>query len=156
VENARIAIATDLPDIVALAEALITELAPTRGGDVWARREAPPARLRGYFESHIDDDARSLIVGTIDDITVGFVTVQRERLRDGTDLGVIAELYVDPEARAIGVGEVMVNLAVEWCETVGCFGIDARALPGNRAAKNFFEMHGFVARSITMHRPSGR
>ena len=30
-------------------------------------------------------------------------------------------------------------------------GIDATALPGNRATKNFFEAHGFTARLLVMH-----
>ena len=30
--------------------------------------------------------------------------------------------------------------------------MDATALPGHRAAKNFFEEQGFVARSLTMYR----
>ena len=33
----------------------------------------------------------------------------------------------------------------------GCVGIDAFALPGHRAAKNFFEEQGFTARAIVMH-----
>ena len=33
----------------------------------------------------------------------------------------------------------------------GCVGVDSFALPGHRAAKNFFEESGFTARAIVMH-----
>jgi hypothetical protein len=33
----------------------------------------------------------------------------------------------------------------------GCSGVDATALPGNRATKNFFEESGFTARLLVMH-----
>jgi hypothetical protein len=34
----------------------------------------------------------------------------------------------------------------------GAVGIEATALPGDRATKNFFETHGLVARALTVHR----
>lgn len=151
-EAARAATAEDLPALEALATALVAELSPTRGGAIWARREAPPPDLVSYFTGHLDVVDRALFAGTIGDEIVGFATVSVETLRGGDRLGVVAELYVDPEARAVGVGEALADIAVEWCRAAGCVGIDARALPGNRAAKNFFETHGFVARAIVMHR----
>ena len=38
-----------------------------------------------------------------------------------------------------------------WCRARDCRGIDAIALPGNRATKNFFEASGFTARMLVMH-----
>ena len=46
----------------------------------------------------------------------------------------------------------LVGAIVEFCAERGCVGVDALALPGHRAAKNFFETHGFTARSLVMHR----
>jgi hypothetical protein len=40
---------------------------------------------------------------------------------------------------------------VEFFTARGCVGVDAFALPGHRAAKNFFEESGFSARAIVMH-----
>ena len=40
---------------------------------------------------------------------------------------------------------------LEWFRGRGCNGVDATALPGNRATKNFFEMSGFTARLLVMH-----
>jgi GNAT superfamily N-acetyltransferase len=58
-----------------------------------------------------------------------------------------------PDARSVGVGEALMDLIVAWCEQRRCVGIDAHALPGNRATKNFFETFGFKARLLTVHRP---
>ena len=49
------------------------------------------------------------------------------------------------------MAEAVIESLRSWCRDAGCFGVDALALPGNRQAKNFFEAHGFVARSLTMH-----
>ena len=78
-----------------------------------------------------------------------------EQLRSGARLGVVTDLFVEePDAREVGVGEVLVDTLVEHCRAAGCIGVDAAALPGHRAAKNFFETHGFTARALTMHQPS--
>ena len=92
-----------------------------------------------------------VVVGTIHDVIIGFGVVEVEGLADGTTLGVITELYVDPGARAVGVGEAMMSALLTYCVERDCFGVDARVLPGHREAKNFFEESGFTARSITMY-----
>ena len=65
----------------------------------------------------------------------------------------VDELFVEPEARGVGVGEAMMDLLVAWCVERGCVGIDAVALPGDRDTKNFFETFGLKARAIVVHRP---
>ena len=61
-----------------------------------------------------------------------------------------------PGARSVGVGEAMADDIVAFCATRRCTGIDAVALPGHRATKNFFEEGGFTARAIVMHRALDR
>lgn len=155
-EAARTATGSDLDTIVTLARAMIDELTPTRGGALWARHAGPRGPLDAHYAAWLGVADRALFVGTIDDAVVGFATVRVEPLHDGSPLAVIDELFVEPTARAVGVGEAMAGAAVSWAESAGCIGVDVGALPGNRAAKNFFETHGFVARSIIMHRPIER
>jgi len=60
----------------------------------------------------------------------------------------------DP-ARPLWVGELagaMTELALDWFAGSGCTGVDALALPGARATKNFFEENGFTARLLVVHR----
>ncbi|HEV7536444.1 MAG TPA: GNAT family N-acetyltransferase [Acidimicrobiia bacterium] len=150
-EAVRPATPGDLPAIVALAGAMRSELTPMRGGRIWAVREArrgPPAEAYGAL---LTDPAACVVVGTLDEVVIGFGVAAVEPLADGTRLGVVPELFVDEEARAVGVGEAMLESLVAFCVAEGCVGIDAFALPGHRAAKNFFEESGFTARAIVMH-----
>lgn len=151
-ETARPASAGDIPVIVELARAMRGELRNLRGGALWETRDARPEPLDDAMTALLGRDDACVIVGTIDDVVVGFGAVVVEELRDGSRLGVITELFVEPEARDVGVGEAIAGQLVAFCERVGCGGVDATALPGHREAKNFFERSGFTARALTMHR----
>jgi GNAT superfamily N-acetyltransferase len=137
--------------LVELARAFRAEMRDQRGGALWATREAWPEPLEETLGSLLGRDDASVVVGTIDGSIVGFGTVEIETLRDGTRLGVIGDLFVEREARAVGVGESIADLIVDFCTKAGCLGIDAYALPGARDAKNFFERSGFTARALVMH-----
>ena len=150
-EPARTADRSDLPVLVELARALRAEMRDQRGGALWATREARPEPLAGFLESLLGRDDATVIVGTIDGTVVGFGTVEIERLRDGTRLGVIGDLFVERDARAVGVGESIAESIISFCSIAQCVGIDAYALPGARDAKNFFERSGFTARALVMH-----
>ena len=150
-EAVRAATPEDLPAIVGLAEALRAELTPMRGGGSWAVREARPGPPDEAYGALLTDPATCVVVGTLDDVVVGFGVASVEPLTDGGKLGVVSELFVDAGARAVGVGEAMLEGLVAYCTRKGCVGVDAFALPGHRAAKNFFEESGFTARAIVMH-----
>jgi GNAT superfamily N-acetyltransferase len=152
VESSRPASAEDIPRVVELAELMRAELGAMRGGPLWLEREAWPEPLDAAYGALLGRHDALLLVGAIDDAVVAFAAVIVEELRSGARLGVITDLFVEPEAREVGVGEVLANALVEHCRTAACLGVDAAALPGHRAAKNFFETHGFTARALTMHR----
>jgi GNAT superfamily N-acetyltransferase len=102
----------------------------------------------------VDPDAL-VLVGTFDGVVVGYGLVQRETLRDGTAIAVIDGLYVEPDARGVGVGEALMEEVLAWSVAAGCRGIDGFALPGDRETKNFFERFGLTARAILVHRSLG-
>jgi GNAT superfamily N-acetyltransferase len=152
VESSRPASAEDIPRVVELAVLMRAELAAMRGGALWLERDAWPEPLEDAYDALLARDDALLLLGTLDDVPVAFGAVVVEQLRSGARLGVITDLFVEPEAREVGVGEVLVDAIVVHCRSASCVGIDATALPGHRAAKNFFETHGFTARSLAMHR----
>jgi ribosomal protein S18 acetylase RimI-like enzyme len=152
VESSRPATAADISRIVELARLVRAELSAMRGGELWAEREAWPEPLDDAYSALLDRDDALLVVGSIDDVIVGYGAVVVETLRSGAHLGVVTDLFVEDEARAVGVGESMVDALVEHCRARDCLGVDSRALPGHRATKNFFETHGFTARALVMHR----
>jgi GNAT superfamily N-acetyltransferase len=150
-ERARPAVAGDLGRIAELVDAMCKELTPMRGGALWAAREAPVEPYDETYGSMIDAEDACLLVGLIDDAIIGFGAATVETLRTGQRLGIITDLFVEPEAREVSVGETIAHDLVEFCTSHGCIGVDARALPGHRATKNFFEEQGFTARAIVMH-----
>lgn len=99
------------------------------------------------------DADRTVIAGLIDETIVGVALVSLDASPVQGTVGVVEELYVEPEAREVGVGEALLNAAVGWCTEHNCVGIDISALPGDRNAKNLCERNGFVARALIMHKP---
>jgi len=150
-EHCRTASADDTPRLVELAREVRRELSDMRGGALWAERDAAPEPLDDAFAAWLADPATLVVAGCIDDVIIGIGVVQVEPLRDGSRLGVVRELFVEDGARSVGVGEAMTNRILEFCRAQDCIGVDALALPGHRATKNFFEEQGFTARALTMH-----
>jgi GNAT superfamily N-acetyltransferase len=155
VEAARPATIDDVGQIVELSRAMRAELASYRGGDLWVREQKALELDAAIVVAAIEAADAAVYVGAIDDAVLGFGICRVHTLVDGARIGVITELFVEPDAREVGVGETLLNAIVEWCAQHECVGIDATALPGHRAAKNFFEDQGFVSRSLTMHRSLG-
>jgi GNAT superfamily N-acetyltransferase len=151
VEGVRPATENDLPRLGELARAAVAELTPMKGGVVWAAREARPEPVEKSLMASLADEHTRVVVGTIDDVPIGYAAVHVEILNDGSRLGVVDDIFVEEGAREVGVGEAMMGDLVAWCETQGCSGMDALALPGHRSAKNFFETSGFTARKLVMH-----
>ena len=154
-EGARPAEKDDIAVIAELAGQAIAELRPNRGGAVWALREARPLPLETGLLEDLADSSAMLIVGTIDRATVGYGAIRLVELHNGAVMGSVRDIYVMPRARGVGVGEAMIDLLIAWACKRNCIGIDSIALPGDRHTKNFFETHGLVARSLTVHRPLG-
>lgn len=145
-EAARAAVAADVAALTRLLADAIAELTPMRGGALWRAGREPVE-----FATEIDDDTRLVCAGTLDDIVVGYARVRVDDLVGGVRVGVIDDLFVEPGAREVGVGEAIMGVVLDWCRARGCTGVDAIALPGHRATKNFFEESGFTARLLVMH-----
>lgn len=155
-EAARPATDDDVPRLANLARLAIEELAPQRGGDVWRRRESRREPLEDELRRLLATDGARVLVGTLEGVPVGYAVARVERLADGTAHGVVDDIYVEPEARGVGLGEALMGDLVAWCTEQGCTGMDAMALPGDRHTKNFFEASGFTARKLVMYHSLAR
>jgi GNAT superfamily N-acetyltransferase len=151
--EARTATSDDLPLIASLVADAAAEKAEQKGGAVWYRRERRPDPADARLAASLSSADAEVAVGTLDGTILGYATARVERLADGGLLGVLDELYVEPAARELGLGEMLMDHVLAWCHERGCFGIDSLALPGDRSTKNFFESFGLVARAIVVHRP---
>jgi ribosomal protein S18 acetylase RimI-like enzyme len=151
----RRAIDADVARIAQLARRSRAELAEERGGPLWLVREARAEPLEDGLAADVANDDALVVVGTYDDVLVGYATATTEILRDGSLLARLSDIYVEPGARDIGVGEAMMDDVIAWSVARGCRGIDSLALPGMRASKNFFERYGLKARQLIVHRSFG-
>jgi GNAT superfamily N-acetyltransferase len=107
------------------------------------------------WPSWIGDSRRLAVVGTLDHHVVGYGLAHLAPADQGDSLAVVDEVWVQVEARGVGVGEAVMDAIIEWCLQAGCTGIDGEALPGDRVMKGFFERYGMSARLLIMHRPIG-
>jgi GNAT superfamily N-acetyltransferase len=152
VEGCRPAEAEDIPRLVELASQAIAELSALRGGQLWARTAARQPPLDDGFAADLAAAERHVLVGTYAQAPLGYGVARVEELPDGSRLGVVSDLYVEPAAREVGIGEALMDALVAWCAAEGCNGVDSLALPGDRATKNFFESFGLVARALVVHK----
>jgi hypothetical protein len=103
----------------------------------------------------LGDGDRLVLLGTLDDVVTGVMICHHEERAGHGRHGVLDACFVESEARGLGLGHLLLDSALAWLGSQGCVGVDGVALPGDRAAKSFFEAAGFKARAITMHRPLG-
>jgi len=151
VEHARQADATDLGFIADLWDEAIAELGGQRGGFLLAG-SLTRADLASELKAAQADSDRLLVVGLLEEVSVGFASVFCDRQRR-EPIAAIELVYVQPDARQVGVAEAMIKEIMRWAGDRGCIGIDAPALPGSRSSKAFFEDNGFTARLLVMHHP---
>jgi GNAT superfamily N-acetyltransferase len=105
----------------------------------------------GLAEGWHGDPSSVLFVGTYEGVVVG-IAAGRLAPVGGRTLGRIECCYVEPDARAVGVGSAMVEALVGWFGEQGCTDVDALALPGDRSTKQLLESSGFKARLLVLHR----
>ena len=149
---------SDLPRLIDLCQMAQRELAPMRGGELLLAQRALRDSIEASLRADLEEPSRPVWVGTIDAAVVGYGRGHVEAVERPDDggpgpIGVIDDLFVESEARSVGVGEAMMEAMLGWFIGQGCRGVDAIALPGHRSAKNFFEESGFTARALVMHRP---
>ena len=149
---ARVATLDDLDGLAELDRDAYESLAPQRGGPVWALRDARATRGPEAMRALLSRADTVVLAGELLGAVLGYAVARDEPLADGTHLAVVTDLYVEPEARGVGIGAVLMDEILAWAVRRGCRGVDAVALPGDRATKNFFEGAGLVARAILVHR----
>ncbi|HEY2564741.1 MAG TPA: GNAT family N-acetyltransferase [Acidimicrobiales bacterium] len=144
----------DAHDLVTLSSECVLGLADQRGGPLLVahRPELAGAFETDAFAARLADPTRLTLVGTIDQVVMGMALGRIETLRDGDRLGRLDGCYVDPGARSVGLGHLLVDSMMSWFEAERCIGADGIVLPGDRDGKNFFESAGFKARLLVMHR----
>jgi GNAT superfamily N-acetyltransferase len=141
--SARVATINDLPRLCSLEAEAREVVRPVRGGAAHLDVDGVDWTLSARFES----PEVVVFAGLIDGAVIGYAVVS-----SAATAARIEAIYVEPEARELGVGEELLNQAIAWAGERKCTTLDAVALPGDRHTKNFFETFGMVARAITVSR----
>ena len=110
----------------------------------------PPAALRAAVAGYVSTPDRTALVGLLDDWVAGAALCRVDRA-GGASRGVLDVCFVEPGAREVGLGQLLLERSVEWFRSQGCAGVDGTAFPGDREAKQFYESAGFKARLLVMH-----
>lgn len=142
----------DLSILVAMYRELEKEMVALHA--MWPLADGLPEPIEQSLMAALDDPDALVYLGTIDGYPLGFLLARVEDLlpQAGDErIGSIRLVFVDKDAREVGVGEAMRKLALEDMRSRGLRRFDAHVLPGHRLVKNFFEAGGFAARSIVMH-----
>jgi GNAT superfamily N-acetyltransferase len=120
-----------------------TALADQRGGERWLATH--PARAgswdRALESSHV-------FVAHIGEVLVGYLV-----LGSSSEVAVVDDVYVTPQARELGFGDALLAVALDLARSEGCTLLEGAALPGDRETKNLYERAGIKARLITVSTP---
>ena len=155
--EARSATVEDLPVLERLYRSLEDEMAALH--PMWPIASGLDKPVAESFEKTLFDPHTILLIGTIDDYPFGFLLAREEEMlmqAQGEMIGSIRFIFVDHDAREVGVGEAMRERVMDLLRKRGITKFDAHVLPGHRLVKNFFEAGGFSARTIVMHHDDQR
>ena len=156
-EQVRPASSADLVRLTELVAGYTADRAGRRGAHLVRPTDggvAVPESLDRSLAGYLSEPDRTALVGTLDD-WVAAVALCRVADGGGEARGVLDVCFVEPGAREVGLGHLLIEHAVAWFADRGCTGVDGTAFPGDRGAKNFFESAGFKARLLVMHKTIG-
>ena len=132
-------------EVLALLEAEgRAAVADARGGAAWLEEtpRADWARVVGG-EGHVE-------IATVEGVAVGFLQMAAP---DARGVARVVQVWVHPEAREVGFGDVLLERSIEWARSVGATALEGEALPGDRDTKNLYERAGITARKIVVRTP---
>lgn len=143
----------DIGAVADLAREARSEALEYRGGERWLAAEAAPEPLEDHLAQLAADARVALVAGIWEEEIVGYGWARRLDRLDGSSIARIEELFVTPEARSVGVGELLFNALKLWAREQRLAAIEAFVLPGHREAKNFFETFKMTAHALIVYAP---
>jgi GNAT superfamily N-acetyltransferase len=153
VEKVRTATIDDVDRLVEFTAAFHAATGEQRGGAL-ARPDDDgghaPAALRAAVAAYVSIPGRTALVGLLDDWAAGTALCRVDEA-GGDRRGVLDVCFVEPGAREVGLGQLLLEHSIGWFRSQDCAGVDGTALPGDREAKQFYESAGFKARLLVMH-----
>ena len=132
----------DVSAIVDLAKEARSEIAKFRGHEqlleVWTLTEQ-------QWATAITSNKNNVLVALSSMSIVGYA---KGDIDDKGAICLVSHVFVDPQARQLGIGAGLVGETARFAKSKGCQTLDAVALPGDRKMKNLYERIGMPARLL--------
>lgn len=145
--TARPGTAADCATTATIAKQATATVRDERGGRWHLDHDVDGSEPLERHTASLTAPQHQLVVGCIDATVVGYGVAALSPTVDG-QLCMIDELVVHPQAQGIGVGSEILAEIRQWAVENDCQAIESQVLPGNRAAKNFFERVGMKTRKM--------
>ena len=133
--NVRLATPDDREEVLTLVRGLLFEL----GGN-----PAPTNELNGVFNSLVTGNQGFIVIAEVDGVpraacTASYVTA----LRTVGRYCILQEMFVEPESRSCGVGQAVIEFALEHAVASGCEVVELGTPRQGERAMQFYEGCGF-------------
>lgn len=141
----------DVQDLAQLLVEAEADMSPQRGGAALLASHERATSATDTVLAALNDDDTMVWCGVWEGVVVGY-SIARSSHEGDAMIVTITDLYTTPQARDVGIGEVLLETAIAWAIGIDAVAIDAHALPGARESKNLYERLGLTARLITVRR----
>ena len=132
----------DVMAIVELAKEARSEIAQFRGHEhlleVWTLTDQ-------QWATAITSNKNIVLVALS---SMSIVAYAKGDIDDKGAICLVSHVFVDPQARQLGIGAGLVGETARFAKSKGCQTLDAVALPGDRKMKNLYERIGMPARLL--------
>jgi len=146
-ESARFAAQKDYGDFEELFLASRNEACAYKAADIWLALEALEGSPLQIFNDYLESEDKAILIGEFDDVPVGFMLIHLFSINN--DIAArVDEVFVHGDVREVGVGEHLMNAAINWAKVNEAKQILGRTFPGDRHMKNFYERFKVTARLI--------
>lgn len=85
-------------------------------------------------------------VAEVDGKVVGFMLCRLKRVpatMGGVIVGELSDMWIEPEARRLGIGDKLSRLSIDWMRDQGAHSIEIQVLKDNEASWKLYERMGF-------------
>jgi GNAT superfamily N-acetyltransferase len=117
----------------------------------WPRREG-----RTDFERLVRDPHALVLVASIGGSVVGHLVAYLAKsspTRQPVTYAVLRSMYVEPEQRNNGIGQMLTERFLDWARLNECVEAHVDCYSANAGAQRFYERVGFVAQSVSRAMP---
>jgi ribosomal protein S18 acetylase RimI-like enzyme len=114
----------------------------------------PPEQFMEFVAARLGDERMLLVVGLAEEQPAGyglsFDVVEHPFMPEWQRSGYVTQLYVAPERRGQGLGQMLVDHTLEWMRLRGIRRAQLNVLAGEDGAEGYWRRHGFEPRRIRM------